>query len=188
MIWTFCMTVAIIRLEITSPHKHTLFLSTAIFIVVVLSNIYFILKIALVIRKHSSQIHAQEQSTQQNINMPRYRKSVNTMYYIVIGVYALCYVPFLIILLIQGIVGQVEYQNSQKLFSMQLVSSTLVMFNGVLNPIIYYWRIKELRSGTTRLLRKMWLLGNNIQEQNPEPSMRFSLRTQRKLEVTTHQG
>jgi hypothetical protein len=121
---------------------------------VLLTNAFLIFKIWQVIRRHSRQIQAQQQSTQhleQSINLPRYKKSVNTMY-IVIGAFLLSYIPY-IVALVTFIILQKLTLATSCLFK---IGTTLVMFNGVLNPIIYCWRITDLRNATRQVVQKIW--------------------------------
>ncbi|XP_031565801.1 adenosine receptor A2b-like [Actinia tenebrosa] len=113
-------------------------------------NLFFLVKIFQVIRRHSIQIHAQQQSVQQSIDMPRYKKSVNTMYY-VIGAFLVCYVPFTGMMAVNSDPNEKITQNK---LIMMVVTETLVMLNGVLNPIIYFWRIQEIRHAAFQLFRK----------------------------------
>jgi hypothetical protein len=120
---------------------------------VLLADLIFIIKIWRVIRRHSRQIQAQQQSTQhleQSINMSRYKKSVNTMYF-VIGAFVFSYTP-LLVALVKFAFFQKWTQGTSCLF---VISETLVMFNGVLNPIIYCWRITEIRNATRQVLQKI---------------------------------
>ena len=109
--------------------------------------LYFLFAIFRVIRRHSAQIQAQQQSVQQSIDMPRYKKSVNTMYY-VMGAFVLCYLPIVLALTAHAILGKITL----KLVFSYTISETLLMLNGVVNPIIYCWRIHEIRNAVKRLL------------------------------------
>jgi hypothetical protein len=125
-----------------------------LFIGVLLANSFFILKVWQVIRRHSCQIQAQQQSIQQSeqsINMPRYKKSVNTMYF-VIGAFVSSYIPLLLAFVSYAFIKK----RTQETSFFFVIGETLAMFNGVLNPIIYCWRITELRNATRQILQKIW--------------------------------
>ena len=115
---------------------------------ILIVNAIFIFKISQVIRRHSVQIQAQQQSVQQSIDMPRYKKSVNTMYYVG-GAFVLCYIPFLGILLIVAV---------RKLRSPTISHALLPIFNtlakaiSVINPVIFCWRLKEMRSAVKTIV------------------------------------
>ncbi|XP_031554475.1 melanocortin receptor 5-like [Actinia tenebrosa] len=124
--------------------KNSMAIVIPILYVILLVNAIFIFEISRVIRRHSVQIHAQQQSVQQvqSINMPRYKKSVNTMYYVA-GAFVLCYFPFLAMISIVGI---------RKSGSLSIIRIWLPIFNtlakavSVIDPVIFWWRIKEMRS------------------------------------------
>jgi hypothetical protein len=130
-------------------------LGITLFFGVLLIDSFLIFKIWQVIRRHSRQIQAEQQPTQQSeqsINMPRYKKSVNTMYF-VIGAFVLTYIP-LFVAVVTTIFVQKWTQGTSFFF---VIGETLVMFNGVLNPIIYCWRITEIRNATRQVLEKISL-------------------------------
>ena len=132
--------------------KNPIFLIFAVIIMTIylLLNGFFIFKISCVIRRHSAQIHAQHQSTRQTINMPRYKKSVNTMYY-VIGAFVLCYFPLGIKIAMEA--GFVGYKPSPERLIFYRFSFSCLFINTVLNPVIYCWRIQEIRESCINLLR-----------------------------------
>ena len=134
-------------------------LAAILLIIVIIINLYMIFKISRVIHRHSVQIQAQQQSVQQSIDMPRYKKSVNTMYF-VIGAFLLCYIPHFGTVLLRGINDSMEnpvcgLSSFLKYFA-SLVSTTLVFSNSVINPIIYCWRIQEMRQAMKTLVRRIW--------------------------------
>jgi hypothetical protein len=119
-------------------------------------NIFLLLKISQVIHRHSVQIQVQQQSTQQSIDMPRYKKSINTMYYVIVA-FVVCYVPYLGTLVVFTMKPKPE-----EWFSFYFPSSTLLlMSNSVINPIIYCWRIEDMRNAAKRLIRRLWRQNEN---------------------------
>ena len=110
-------------------------------------------KISRVIRKHSEQMHAQQQQQQQT--MRHHQKSVNIMYYI-IGTFTVCYLPSYVFYIVDyglraaGIdTSRIEYHYAGHL------ANTLVLLNSALNPIIYCWRIEEIRQALVKLFRRL---------------------------------
>ena len=144
-LWTIGVSISICKLMFFS--RIIVFLGVVVFVFLIFMNVFFILKISQVIHRHSVQIQAQQQSTQQSIDMPRYKKSVNTMYY-VIGAFVVSYLP------IGAAFGSfaVVQQMTVEVRGLFKVANTLVMCNGVLNPIIYCWRIDDIRRAALRLL------------------------------------
>ncbi|XP_031550154.1 melanocyte-stimulating hormone receptor-like [Actinia tenebrosa] len=120
-----------------------------IFISLLLLNAFFLGKIYQVIRRHSVQIRAQQHSAQQAFDMRKFRKTINTVDFIILA-FLLCYVPYagaLIILV-------VRQQRTEGIRLLLTVTESFVMFNGVLNPIIYCLRIQEIRNIVRRFYGK----------------------------------
>jgi len=125
-------------------------------------DFYLMFRIATVIRRHSIQIFNQQQLSQpQGIapvsittssytitDLPKYKKTVNTMHYIM-GIFLACYVPVTIVVIIDSIKKDVK----EVVFGLTVFADFLLMFNSVLNPIIYCLRIHDIRVAMVRLLR-----------------------------------
>lgn len=149
-IWFICIFIVFLRMVMLG-----LVLQIACIValaILLLFNAFFIVKIYQVIRKHTLQIQAQQQfAPPQNINMPTYKKTINTMYYVV-GAFVCCYIPFLVVLLAISIYKDFSLVK-RSLFA---VSETCVMLNSSLNPLIYCWRIQEIRDASWKLVRGIW--------------------------------
>jgi hypothetical protein len=134
-----------------------------VFFIILLLNGFLLFKISRIIRRHSRQIQAQqnsvEQSMGQSINMPTFKKTVHTMYF-VIGAFSLCYVPFA-----GGViafdVAQVNIPAHFERHHLFTITETLVMCNGVFNPVIYCWRIKEIRNAVLQFLPRICFHSEN---------------------------
>ena len=148
-IWVSCTAVSICRMYLGHLSFIRL-LALLLFALITTLNLYFLVKIFQVIRRHSVQIQAQQQSVQQSIDMPRYKKSVNTMYYMM-GAFLLCYIPYAGTLVA---ISDASKKITQQKLLLLVVAETLVMFNGVLNPIIYCWRIQDIREAALKLFCK----------------------------------
>jgi hypothetical protein len=147
-IWIASLVTGLYRLKFEVQTTRVLFF--VIYIALLIINAFFLIKISQVIHRHSVQIQAQQQSTQQSIDMPRYKKSVNTMYF-VIGAFCLCYIPYLIFRM-----RQVIWNNS--IMINWLITHTIIVtlstLNSVLNPVIYCIRVGEIRTAVCTLLRR----------------------------------
>jgi hypothetical protein len=149
-IWVCSITVGVIR--VLTLNQTAVVIMIILFVALLMLNAYFHARISQVIRKHSKQIReAQSHLSQQSVDMPKYKKSVNTMYY-VIGAFVLCYVPRFCLLVAHFLTRQ----PTLALRYVSIFTETIWMSNGVLNPIIYCWRIQAIRQATCRLLRGMW--------------------------------
>ena len=108
-----------------------------------LTSIFSYTKIFLNLRIDQVQVLdpvQQEQPSQSNpLNLARYRKAVSSALWLQLTL-VFCYLP-------HGTVGAL-WANDEFLLSMYLArqfASTLVFFNPSLNPILYCWKIREVR-------------------------------------------
>ena len=112
------------------------------------------IKIYQVVRRHQAQIHAQEQATQQNsaragsnLNMRAVRmtrSAVNTFIFYVAMI--LCYFPIFISLSLSSI----SYENWSKVWHL---ADTVAFLNSAINPILYCWRLRELRKAVHKTFK-----------------------------------
>ena len=143
IIWLISTGFGVYGLFVSHINRNFLYVYLAAISILTNLNGYFILKIHQAIRRHSLQIHV---NTPMGQDMPRHKKSVKIMY-LVIGSFVLCYGPFTAVMVASQIV---DYTLTLH-FCFE-VATTLVMFNSVLNPIIYFWRIEEMRNAVMVLL------------------------------------
>ena len=104
-------------------------------------------KVFRIIRHHQSQI----QTNQNAIDIDKYKKSVFTIIYI-LAIFLLTYVPFVCNLAVFSIMGFI----STKLARVSVNACAVVVFSSsFVNPLLYYWRIKEIRDSVKRILRNV---------------------------------
>ena len=112
-------------------------------------------KIFRIVRRHQIQIKAQTQmSTQQKNTTHRFlvlstKSAVNTFY--------VCFFLFLFFspYICTSIVIQVTGWSVTKYIVLQL-AGTVVFMNSSLNPLVYLWRVVEIRKAVKRLLKCPW--------------------------------
>lgn len=112
------------------------------------------IKIYRVVRRHQAQIQTQQQAARQNspddrnnVNMRAVRmkrSAVNTFIFYVAMI--LCYFPIIISLYLSSI----SYKNWTKVWHM---ADTVVFFNSSINPILYCWRLGELRTAVYKTVK-----------------------------------
>lgn len=123
-------------------------------------------RIYRVLLRHKVQIQSQSQVTSQqqrdrcersnadttsSLNMARYRKSVTSMF-LVYCLFLLCYLPYICVQ-VTILIASLEFdKNSSKLVkdlkSLYVAvdfTETIVIINSLLNPLIYCWRMREIR-------------------------------------------
>ena len=130
-----------------------LMLSDVISGILLLISTFSYFRIYLVVRRHHSQIHAQQQAVQtvsakNGARMMRLKQSaLNTfVFYIVL---ISCYFPMYIILTLHG----TSYKKWQPQWNFAI---TLVFMNSAINPFLYCWRIRELRVAVVKTARQLF--------------------------------
>ena len=111
--------------------------------------LYF--KIYFAVRHHRNQIQAlQEQQVAQNshtANASRLRKSAVGVFYVYL-VFWLCYVPQFCSFALFAITG-----TSTGLNAFLMTSTTFLFLNSSLNPVVYCWKMRNIRRAVVDILR-----------------------------------
>jgi len=118
------------------------------------TSVYCYTKIFLNLRQLQSQvqdhrIHREVQSVTSPLNISRYKKAVNTALWLQLTLVA-CYLP-------HGISGALmftEVKLSPSVFIAGQCTSTLIYFNSSLNPILYCWKIKEVKQAVKDTIKR----------------------------------
>jgi len=103
-------------------------------------------KVFQIIRQHQSQV----QTNQNSIDIKKYKKSVFTILYI-LAIFLLSYAPYLVCVLVVSVMdlGRVSWNG---IFN---ACATIVLSSSVLNPLLYFWRIKEIRNSVRAIVRNL---------------------------------
>ena len=134
------------------------FIPLVIFVVVFLVLTVSTMKIFQMVRRHQRQIKRQTDAVshpQSNtVNVLKCRKSAVTVLYIY-ALFVICYVPFFGTLITEmfhryTIKEQIAYD----------FSTTAIFVNSFINPVVYCWRIREIRKAVKNTLRG-WGGGRN---------------------------
>ena len=121
------------------------FLALGIAICIFISTFSYT-RIYLIVRQHQFQIRAQQQVLRVPMNVVRTKRSaINTFIYYICMI--LCYTPmfsFMSIVAIRpGLSGLMVWK----------VGNTFVFMNSSINPILFCWRVRELRRAVLKLVR-----------------------------------
>ena len=117
----------------------------------VISTVCYI-KIYQIVRQHQLQIQAQQQAVESwnagnSHNMDRSKKNaINTFIYYILMI--LCYTPMFIFMSISTI-SHIRWTNTWNLIE------TVVFLNSSINPFLYCWRLRELRTAVVKTARQM---------------------------------
>ena len=103
-----------------------------------------------------NQIHVQSHAAQGQprqaipLNIARYRKAVYSALWVQ-GTLVVCYLPFVIVVALTAHRGM-----SSSLYRAQQLTATLVHLNSSLNPLLYCWKIREVRQAVKETLRQLF--------------------------------
>ena len=103
-------------------------------------------KVFQIIRQHQSQV----QTNQNAIDIKKYKKSVFTIQFI-LAILLLSYAPYLVCVLVVNVVN-LRIVSWNGIFN---ACATIVLSSSVLNPFLYYWRIKEIRNSVRAIVRNL---------------------------------
>ena len=122
--------------------------ATAISLCLVTSTVSYT-KILIKFRHHQNQVQDQVQQPNQTneLNMARYRKAVSTALWLQFTLVA-CYLPSVILVTLF-----IHAKPSSSVFLVRSYAFTLVFLNSTLNPILYCWKIGEVRQAVKDTIR-----------------------------------
>ena len=120
---------------------------------------FFYIRIYCIVRRHQLQIHIQQQAVQSsnagnNLNIARLKKSALSTFVFYIAL-MLCYLPSYVLLTLYGLSikdWQIEWQ----------FALTAVFMNSSINPLLYCWRLRELRTAVVKTGR--WVIFKQADE------------------------
>ena len=104
------------------------------------------------IRHHQRQIHAHQSggnNAQPTINLAKYKKSVHSVLYIMF-LLVICSLPNIVCV---SVLGLLKIRTESSLVALH-VSITLFYLSSSFNPLLYFWRMKEIRDQVKRLILK----------------------------------
>ncbi|XP_020630440.1 adenosine receptor A3-like [Orbicella faveolata] len=107
--------------------------------------------ISRTLRRLQSQVQnygPEEETAQNTFNINRYKNSVATALW-VYGSLLACYLPFMLSVAVKIAVGR-----SQTFIGAQWFTVTLIYTNSTLNPILYCWKIQEVRESVKEIIKQ----------------------------------
>lgn len=127
-------------------------IATGVCLFILVSTFCYI-RIYRIVRRHQIQIQAQQQAAQQNTtdgdnsSMVRMKRgALNTFIFYIAMI--LCYFPIIISLCVASI-------TSKDLPEVWHLADTVVFLNSSVNPLLYCWRLGEIRKAVLKILRQM---------------------------------
>ena len=154
LVWLSSASLGSIRMS----GSDTIFILASVIVpLAVATSIFCYTRIYLRVRHQQSQIFNHDSKRRANrrgipLNIARYKKSVSSISWVQLGL-VVCYAPFGIVLALyvcDGIENDAAW----------VATLTLVYFNASLNPVLYCWKIGEVRKAVKDTLRQLLLLIN----------------------------
>ena len=148
-LWIFATVTVLLRFWMANKwYFIAIALGFLTFFVIMIS----IWKIFRIVRKHQQQIKEQTIAVSHvpanTVNILKCRKSAVTVLYIY-GLFLIFYLPFMVLLMIKKFVG---YTRTVRI--VYEYAATAVFINSCLNPVVYCWRIGEIRRAMKNFLRR----------------------------------
>ena len=104
------------------------------------------------LRHHHNQVQdqAQQPSQTNQLNIARYRKAVSTALWLQLTLVA-CYLPYGIVMALS--LNHIELSTS--VFLARRYTATLLFLNSSLNPVLYCWKIDQVRQAVKDTIRQV---------------------------------
>ena len=134
------------------------YIAIVVILCIIISTCCYI-KIHQQLTHHQAQIqhvHQGQTNGHEPLNIARYRKTVSSELWVQLTLLA-CYLPMGIVTILVAVEGL-----TSPVFLVWTLSSTLVFFNSTLNPVLYCWKIREVRRAAIDALRQMWCCSSSV--------------------------
>ena len=108
-------------------------------------------KIFFTLRHHQNQVqdHVQQPNQRNQLSIARYRKAVSSALWLQFML-VVCYLPYLVLITLA-----IHAEPSSSVSLAWTISSTLAYLNSSLNPILYCWKIDEVRQAVKETIRQV---------------------------------
>lgn len=176
----FCVSGSI---DFDEQNQKRVFLAIFIFVALVVSAIVICYSFAYRILRRSAASMVSHNPNEDNLNLAKHRKVLNT--FVIVCVFLLtCYTPFLIATLFVALYGLEE--RSERTFKLTIslwITELIMYFSATLNPLLYSWRMRDLRKAMktvifTRILRGRCTSIINSNNKVCVPHLQSSIRLQ----------
>ena len=148
VLWTIIMLVAF--------QNYSIFLgiASAVFLLGIMISSFCYTKIYRTLRLSQAQVQSQGHQGQQNeeatpLNKARYKKTVSTALWVQMAS-LVCYLPFVLVI---GFISITEHETPSFNFASHL-STSLMLSNSTINPILYCWRMREMKRAVKHTIRQ----------------------------------
>ena len=153
-VWVLSVIVSLIAFSGLIPENIGAIIGGTIECVCYLTTAFFYFKIYLAVRHHSNQIHVLQAQLAHNgeviANVMRQKKSAVGAFYLYL-VFVACYLPHLCIW-----VNHLTTGLSTATWHLSFYFYTLLLLNSSLNPLIYSWKMTDIRHAVMDILRNIF--------------------------------
>ena len=124
--------------------------SALMWILLLITSIYCYARIFFGLRNHiQARVISQGQPNGiPQINLSRYKKTVSTALWLFAAL-MICYLPFGLVLLVETMLSEI----TEPVVIIAFFGTTLVYLNSSLNPMLYCWKIREVRRAVNEIIR-----------------------------------
>ena len=149
-LWTLIVGFAFIKFWMVNA---SLYYVTIVILLCIMVSTCCYIKIYQKLLQHQAQIQEHVRQGQQNghapLNIARYRKTVSSALWVQFSVLA-CYLPMGIVMALIIIRG---LPNPSSLMTAWILSASFILLNSTLNPILYCWKIADLRRAVIDIIK-----------------------------------
>ena len=150
ILWIFAIICVVSKLWLSNADWMLLPLVILLLTLIVIT--YSACKIFHTVRRHQRHINDQTMATlslQTNtVNVLKCKKTSVTVLY-VYGLFLISYLPFSLLILVEARVG-----NTRNMAIAFDYAATVVFINSFMNPLVYCWRIREIRRAVKNVVRR----------------------------------
>ena len=114
----------------------------------VIATAFSYFKVFRILRRHQCLVQTNENA----IDIAKYRKSIFTILYI-FAIFVLSYIPYLCCILV--FLAMQHYGTSLSSMTAFNACAVILFSSSFFNPLLYYWRIKEIRDSVKNIMRKL---------------------------------
>ena len=115
-------------------------------------------KIFLTLRHHVAEVqehfHRNQSKESAPLNLKRYRKTVSTAIWVLISL-VICYIPHITVTVLYSVNG-----SFSRIRTVWGLAGILVFLSSLLNPLLYCWKIKEVRQAVKVTVRQVLCLAS----------------------------
>ena len=157
LVVSFCLSNAAISITFFYDLRITAAMTGLAMAICMLTSIFCYTKIYSSLRQHqvSVQDHIQQRQPNQRktvLNLARYRKTVSSVLWVELTLVA-CYLPHTIVVVTMFAISG---SAPPSLALTWAVTLSLVYFNSSLNPLLYCWKMREVRRAVKNTIKQFW--------------------------------